>query len=71
MTHLKFINGYFVGNKWTVLQYLNDINKIATLLIIFAFGLHNFSSTARMYNANITHPIHVIPWWGSLRKRGP
>jgi len=54
------MNGYVVGNRWTVLQYSNDINKIATLLTILAFGLDYFSGTATVYIANITHTIHVI-----------
>ena len=54
------MNGYVVENKWTGLQYLNGINVITTLLTILAFGLDDFSGTARVHVANLTHTIHVI-----------
>jgi hypothetical protein len=42
------MNGYAVGNTWTGLQYSSDVNTIATLLAILAFGLDDFSGKARV-----------------------
>jgi len=54
------MNGYVVQNKWTDLQYWNDINIITTLLRILVFGSDDFSGTVRVYVANLTHTVHVI-----------